>query len=725
MCKAEFLHYLRVREWQDLHAQIKQTAKQAGLDVTRGSVHGEPDTDAIHQSLLAGLLSHVGVRDEQRREYAGARGARFGISPGSALFRKQPQFVMAEELVETTRLWARICARIEPEWAEELGAHLVKRQYSEPRWSGKRGSAIATERVTLYGVPLVVGRTVALGTVDATLARDLFIRHALVEGDWTTQHTFFHDNAALVERMTELEARTRRRDIVVDDAALFAFYDKRIPGDVVSGRHFDTWWKKARRQTPDLLTFTEDLLLRDSAESLATADYPTSWRQGENVLDVTYQFEPGAAADGVTVHIPVDRLNQVTADGFDWQVPGFREELVTALIRSLPKATRRHLVPAPDHARAVLPEMSPGEGTLVAALAVALRRRAGVVVSPADFDLERVPPHLRITFSADGPDGSPVATGKDLEAVRESAAPQLRRQVRAASASIELHGLTSWTLDQVPETFVSESGVQGYPALVDTGDAVDLRVLPTRAEADAEHRLGVRRLLLLNISAPWKQVVARLTNAQKLALGHNPHGSVPALLADCLAAAVDAISDEHVQHAVRTREDYEWALSALRTHVTARVVQIVGLVEPILAKYLALTNQLAALEQSPNPAIRPMVADVRAQVRELIRPGFVADAGVARLPDLDRYLRAALHRLDKAPGNLARDAQALEQVDLVEGRYADLLERLRPSQRGAEDVVAIGWMIEELRVSLFAQTIGTAYSVSPQRILKAITKIAP
>jgi ATP-dependent helicase HrpA len=723
MCRAEFLHYLRVREWQDLHAQIKQAAKQAGLDVSRGSVHGEPDTDAIHQSLLAGLLSHVGVRDEQRREYAGARGARFGISPGSALFRKQPQFVMAEELVETTRLWARVCARIEPEWAEELGAHLVKRQYSEPRWSGKRGSAIATERVTLYGVPLVVGRTVALGRIDPALARDLFLRHALVEGDWTTQHTFFHDNAALVERMGELEARTRRRDIVVDDSTLFSFYDNRIPPEVVSGRHFDTWWKKARRQTPDLLTFTEDLLLRDTAEGLATGDYPTTWRHGENLLDVTYQFEPGSAADGVTVHVPVDRLNQVTANGFDWQVPGFREELVTALIRSLPKGIRRLIVPAPDHARAVLPELAPGSGTLVEALAVALRRRAGVAVSPADFDLDRVPGHLRITFSVDGADGRPIATGKDLEAVRETAAPQLRSRVRAASSAIEQRGLTTWSLDEVPETFVSESGVQGYPALVDTGEVVDLRVLPTRAEAEAEHRLGVRRLLLLGITAPWKQVLARLTNTQKLALGHNPHGSVPALLADCLAAAVDAISDEHVQHAIRSREDFEWALSALRTHVTARVVAVVDLVEPILAKHLALTNQLTTLDQSANPAIRPLVADVRAQVRELIRPGFVADTGVARLPDLDRYLRAALHRLEKAPANLARDAKALEEVDLVEGRYADLLERLRPTQRGAADVVAIGWMIEELRVSLFAQTVGTAYSVSPQRILKAIAKV--
>ncbi|GAA6527081.1 ATP-dependent RNA helicase HrpA [Intrasporangium sp. DVR] len=732
MCKAEFLHYLRVREWQDLHAQLKQAAKQAGLDVARGSVRtgeGEVDSDAIHQSLLAGLLSHVGVRDEQRREYLGARGARFGISPGSALFRKQPQVVMAEELVETSRLWARINARIDPVWAEQLGEHLVKRQYSEPRWSGRRGAAVATERVTLYGVPLVVGRTVALAKVDPELARDLFIRHALVEGDWQSQHGFLRDNAALLERIGDLEARARRRDLSVDDSVLVAFYDKRIPSDIVSGRHFDAWWKKARRATPDLLTFTEELLLRDGSVGLGVDDYPTRWSQGDLTLDVTYRFDPGSDLDGATVHIPVDRLNQVTPDGFDWQVPGFREELVTALIRTLPKATRRHLVPAPDHARAVLGDLDPAAGRLVDALAAALRRRAGVALGPADFDWDRVPSHLRITFSVDSPRGEPVAIGKDLEEVRERATPQLRRQVRAASSGIERTGVTTWDFDVVPEAFESAGGLQGFPALVDTGNAVDLRVLPTRAEADAEHRLGVRRLLLLAITPPWKQILARLTNAQKLALGHNPHGSVPALLDDCLAAAVDAIAAEVAPRSepghVRSREDFEWALSAVRSHTTTRVVQVVDLVAPILARHLTITNRLAELGRSTSPAIRPMLADVRAQVGELIRPGFVAHTGVGRLRDLDRYLRAVEHRLDKGVANPVRDAQALDQVDLVEARYADLLEALRPAQRGSAEVVEIGWMIEELRVSLFAQSLGTAYSVSPQRVFKAISRLLP
>jgi ATP-dependent helicase HrpA len=580
-------------------------------------------------------------------------------------------------------------------------------------------------------VPLVVGRTVGLGRIDPELARDLFIRHALVEGDWTSPHAFLKENAALVERVGELEARTRRRGLVVDDTTLVSFYDKRIPASVVSGRHFDTWWKKARRETPDLLTFSEDLLLADSASEIVGGEHPTVWHQGEHDLTVTYQFDPGSPQDGVTVHIPVDRLNQVTEAGFDWQVPGFREELVTALIRSLPKPVRRHLVPAPDHARAVLPDLDPGTGPIAPALATALQRRTGAAVGAADFDWARVPDHLRVTFSVDGPDGSPVAMGKDLEAVREAATPALRRQVRVASASIERTGLTSWTVGTVPETFEGANGVQGFPALVDTGSAVDLRVLPTRAEAEAEHRLGVRRLLLLGTSPPWRQVLARLTNTQKLALGHNPHGSVPALLDDCLAAAVDAIAaDGSASHpnpagGIRDAEEFEWALSAVRAHSTARVVQVVGLVEPILAKHLAITNRLATLEGSTNSAIRPLLADVRAQVRELIRPGFVADTGVGRLPDLDRYLRAVTYRLEKAPENLARDARSLEEVDLVEGHYADLLERLRPGRRAAEDIVAIGWLVEELRVSLFAQHLGTATKVSAQRIQRAISAVTP
>ena len=391
MCKAEYLHYLRIREWQDLHAQLRSACRSVRIDpdVATSARDAEPDWDTIHKALLAGLLSHVGARDEAKREYAGARGARFGISPGSALFRKQPDLVMAAELVETSRLWARVNAAIEPEWAEEVGAHVVARTVSEPRWSRKAGAAVATERVTLYGVPLVTDRTIQYARVDPEAAREIFVRSALVEGDWEPQHDFWKRNVATLARVAELEERARRRDIVVDDEVLFAFYDSRIPPDVLTERHFDRWWRGERRRRPDLLTLTEDVLTSEAGEEVSAADYPRTWRQGDLDLDVTYQFSPGAAADGVTVHVPVAVLNRVTSDGFDWQVPGLRDDLAVALLKSLPKATRRHFVPTPDHAMAALALADPARGTLTDELARVLHERTGVRIPPGEWDLSR------------------------------------------------------------------------------------------------------------------------------------------------------------------------------------------------------------------------------------------------------------------------------------------------------------------------------------------------
>jgi ATP-dependent helicase HrpA len=734
LCKAEYLHYLRIREWQDLVTQLRSACRRAGMDTARGGSHGEPDTDAIHKAVLAGLLSHIGQWDESRRDYLGARGARFAVAPGSALFRRRADYVMAGELVETSRLWARLVARIDPRWAEELGEHLVARTYSEPRWSAKQGSAVATEKVTLYGIPLVVARTVPYGRIGPAQSRELFIRHALVEGDWTTRHAFFHDNAALADRLGELEAKARRRDLVVDDEALFRFYDERIPAEVVSGRHFDSWWKKAGRSSPALLTFTEDDLLSVAAHGVSGADFPSVWRHDGLDLPVTYRFEPGAARDGVSVHVSTDVLNQVHGAGFDWQVPGLREDLVTALIRTLPKGTRRLLVPAADHARAVLPQIqrfaaehggdeAAPRTSLAVVLAQALHDHAGVAVRPEDLDPAAVPRHLRVTFVVEDSRGEVVAEGPDLDALRDAVAPQVRQRLADAGRSFERAGLTDWDLDTVPEEFEREvrgSGarVRGYPALVDDGATVALRVLPTRAEALAEHRLGVRRLLLLNTAAPWKRVLANLSNSEKLALGHNPHGSVPALLEDCLACAVDAIVSEQVRHTPRTAEEFATALLAVRNHAATRVLGVVRAVEPILAAHLDVVR---ALDATQGPAAAYLVEDVRAQLRELLRPGFVADAGESRLPHLRRYLGAIRLRLDKAGGNLTRDRDLTGQVQAVEDAYAELQSLLRPTERSRADIVDIAWMIEELRVSFFAQTLGTAYPVSVQRVTRALT----
>ncbi|HET7476042.1 MAG TPA: ATP-dependent RNA helicase HrpA [Dermatophilaceae bacterium] len=717
MCKAEYLHYLRVREWQDLVAQLRRAAKSAGLH----QQSGEATPTAVHQSLLVGLLSQVGLRDPAKRDYLGARGARFAISPGSALSRKQPDWVMAAELIETTRLWARTVARTDPAWVERAAQHLVKRSYSEPHWERKRASAVALERVTLYGVPLVAGRKVGYGRIDPQTSRDLFIRHALVEGDWETHHEFFHANRALLQDLSELEHRARRRDILADEETLVEFYDRRLPETVVSGANFDVWWKRARRGQPDLLTLTADVLVAGDAELVQAQDYPLAWEQDGLQLPVSYQFEPGSAADGVTVHVPVAVLNRLQDKGFDWQVPGLRQELAVALVRSLPKAIRVRLVPIPDQARAALAATGPAAGTITDELARALRARTGVVVDPDQWDWERVPDHLRITFAVEDSGGRVLAAGKNLTALQDRLAPTVRRAVSRAARGVERRGIRAWDFGELPANFQHRQGdrdVVGYPALVDRGDSVDIEVLPTAEERDAATRLGVRRLLLLNTAAPWKRVLAVLSNTQKLALGHNPHGSVPALLDDCLSCAVDSLMGTAP---VTDQASFEAVLATVRQGVPARVVEVVELVQPVLDRARQAELAVAAL----SPAMAAASQDMRAQLGGLVPAGFVTATGYDRLRHLDRYLRGILARCEKAPSDPRRDAERQAVVERVQQDVAALVASLRPLRRTGEDVAALRWMVEELRVSLFAQTLGTAHPVSQQRIARAIHAVAP
>ena len=720
MCKREYLHYLRVREWQDLHRQLKEACKQQKLRPSDNAA----SEDAIHQALLTGLLSHVGLRDRDRRDYLGARGGHFSIQPGSTLFRRQPDWVMSAELVETTRLWARVNARTDPAWVERAAQHLVKRSYSEPHWSRKRGSVVAAERVMLYGVPLVADRTVAYGRIDPALSRELFIRQALVEGDWQTHHQFYKDNQALIRRLGDLEARARRRDLMVDDETLFEFYDARVPEDVVSAAHFDSWWKKRRREDPDLLTFTEDFLVSDDAEAIDASDYPKSWRQGDLRLRLTYQFEPGGDADGVTAHIPLEQLNQVVDEGFDWLVPGMRQELVVALIKSLPKATRRNFVPAPDRARLACAEMDPDRGSVLDELADSLARQTGTRVPPGEWDWGRVPDHLRMTFRVEDSRGRKVGEGKDLEALRERLSGKVRSTMSRAASEVEREGLTAWTFGDLPESFERKSGrrvVQGYPAIVDHGSSVSVEVLPTTSERDHETRLGIRRLVLLNTQVPWKRILGLLSNEQRLTLGHSPHGSIDALLEDALACAVDAVVAEDLPTGtVRTEAEFDEALRLVRQQVVPKVIEAAERLVPILAHAREVQLVLDGMTQASLTRLR---AQGQQQLDGLIHPGFVAETGQRRLPDLDRYLRALLERLAKAPTDLSRDLQRADEVAAVEQERTALLDQLPRTRRTDADVVALRWLVEELRVSLFAPRVGTPVKVSAKRIFKAMDDV--
>ena len=730
MCKGEYLNYLRIREWQELESQLRQVAKQLQLNVGPAPDPGAEgaDEDAVHQALLSGLLSHIGLRDPDRRDYLGARNARFSIFPGSGLFKKQPQFVMAAELVETSKLWGRVNASIKPEWAESLGAHLVKRTFSEPHWSKKRAAVMAYERVTLYGVPIVVDRLVSYGKVDPLVARELFIRHALVYGEWSTHHAFFADNRSLLDEVEELEHRARRRDIMVDEQTLFDLYDARVGVDVVSGAHFDSWWKLARQEQPDLLTFDPSMLVNESAPSVTEHDYPDDWREGDLVLPLTYQFEPGADADGLTIDLAVATLNQVTVDAFTWQVPGLREDLVVALIRSLPKQLRVNFVPAPNHARAFLSAVSPGEESLLDALERFLRATTGVVVPRAAWDWSKVPGHLRPTYRVLGEDGSVVGAGKDLEQLQAPLRPKFKQAMAevAEASGITSTGQTTWTFDTIEATFtLSRAGheVRGYPALVDesgTGrPTVGLQVFGSEVEQDASMRMGVRRLLTSAVPSPVKLILDGLGNAEKLALASSPYPSVPDLLEDCVAAAVDLLVEQN-GGVVWDKEGFDELTDVVRTRLVDATRAVLYDVTRVLAAWREADRAVSGSADLP---MLPALADMKAQVGRLVYRGFVGDAGAAQLREIPRYLAAVQSRLEKLPASVGRDRLLMDQVSNLQEAYLNRVDALPAGRPPGAQLRKVRWMLEEFRVSLWAQHLGTSYSISDTRIRKALDAV--
>ncbi|MFZ2178204.1 MAG: ATP-dependent RNA helicase HrpA [Rhodococcus sp. (in: high G+C Gram-positive bacteria)] len=717
MCRNEFLHWLRIREWQDLHGQLRQITRGLGWEVTDTAA----SEASIHQSLLAGLLSHIGLREGDKRDFLGARGSRFAIFPGSSLFKKPPRWVMAAELVETSRLWARMSAGIEPEWAEKLAPHLIKRTYSEPHWSSKRGSAMAYERVTLYGVPLVARREVTYSSIDPETSRELFIRHALVQGEWHTQHKFFHDNRALLEDVEELEHRARRRDILVDDDTLYDFYDQRVGAEAVSARHFDSWWKVTRRKTPDLLTFTQSTVVNADSAVVLGGEYPDAWRQGEIQFPLTYQFEPGKEEDGVTARIPVALLAGVRPVGFDWLVPGMRVELVTALIKTLPKTVRRQVVPAPDFAAAALAAVKPRSEPLVTAMARELSRLGACRIDPKDFDVTALPDHLRMTFAAVDEGGKVLGRSKDLAGLRAALAPRVQVEVAKAASNAERPPALTWTmktlgaLDATVTRKIGGQTVTGYPALVPEGDGVAVRVLSTPAAQRAAMLAGTRRLLLAAVPTQAKTLISGLSNAQRLALGQNPDGSLDALIDDCRAAAANQLIATQGT-TVHTPQEFDALVAKARSQLAREVAVLLRQVAPILEEDHRLS---VILERSGGEPFD----DVREQRASLLFPGFVTDTGTTRLRELPRYLAAAVARLQALPGSALRDRKGMDVLDRIYAAYDRMLSGLPEERHHSPEVDAIHWMIEELRVSLFAQTLGTPTPVSEKRVLAAIAKV--
>lgn len=796
MCHREYINYLRIREWQDLFAQLREMGRTANIHASGGrDINASAHEIDIHKSLLSGLLSQVGVKEEREkdskgrtrgpREYLGARGTKFAIFPGSGLFKKGPDWVLSAELVETSRLWARTNASIDPQWIEEIGKHLISVQYSEPHWSLSSGAAVAYAKGTLFGLTIYADRPVQYARVDAAAAREIFIQSALVEGQWHTQHKFYLRNQRALAEVEELEARLRRRDLRVDDSVLFAFYDARIPAHVTDVRAFDKWWKQARLEDDNLLDFNPKKLINEEASDYDDSQFPRQWVQrtdsGELTLDLRYEYAPtagiggartdAAKRDGVAVQVPILFLNQLSPEPFRWQIPGLRHELVTALIKSLPKAIRRNFVPAPDVARAactVLEEdYSPATDELLPSLALVLRRLRGVVVEPEAFNWDAVPEHLKMSFQVRNARNKILGEGKDLRALQQ----QLHKEIRSALADSlgasdeamakmvalaqggtgnsgdsarpgakkgtknpgaqanagasggvrEVTGLTAFPADMFPDgaiprkvqRIIATQAVNGYPALVDEGSSVGLRIFPTEAEQLHAQRRGIIRLLQLQVPSPVRYVSEHLSCKEKIVFTQNPHGSIDELIRDCTVAALDHL----VPHTpIFTHAEYSELYEHVRAELIEAVFDVTKLVAEILSEATALKK---AIKKATSLTTMHAVSDVKAQMENLVYPGFVAQTGYDQLVHVPRYLKAAQVRLTKLGPNLHRDNQLMLTVQDLEDSYDNAVKSLPAGTIVPDALRRVNWMIEELRVSFFAQELGTAYTVSEKRIAKA------
>ncbi|MBT1610690.1 ATP-dependent RNA helicase HrpA [Curtobacterium poinsettiae] len=749
LCKAEFLNYLRIREWQDLYRQLSRAAKQ--VDVRVGQARSE-DGDAVHRALLSGLLSQIGLRDREKRDYLGSRNTRFVVFPGSVLAKKQPDAVMAAELVETSRLFARTVGRIDPAWVEPLAGDLLKRTYGEPHWEKKQGAVVAYERVTLFGVPIVQRRRVQYSRIDPEHSRELFIRHALVEGEWESQQAFDRANRKLRKELEQLEERTRRRDILLNDENVYEFYDARIPADVATTRDFEGWWRTTRREQPDLLTMRRSDLLDESAAEAAEDDveYPTQWHSGDQRLAIQYRFEPGAQDDGVSVQVPLALLPRMREEGFDWQVRGLRRELVTALIKSLPKQIRKNVVPAADWAEKIvaeLPDDAPTEPTesFRATLAKAIQRMTYVPVSESDFDLTRVPAHLLPTWAVVDERGRRVETGKDLSALQTKLKDRAQQSVASATAKgtgrsggaarvasagagrpLEQSGLTAWPDQDLPQTLDTKQAggvIRAYPSLVEEGTGpkatVGVQLLATPSDRVVRMPAGVRRLVMHAVPSPVSYIQSHLTAQEKLALAASPYPSTAALFDDVLAAVVDAgIRRAHPDGMVFTKAGFEAVHDAVSATVVDTMFTAVSEVAAVLA---AQRSAERALKQANSMSLLAALSDMRQQMERLVFPGFVAVAGLDRLRRIRVYLQGIEARVQKLLQNPGRDATWMREVTVATDRYTDAGGVFPPAVGAHPELVHARWMLEEFRLSLFAQELGTAETVSLQRITKALT----
>ena len=734
LCKAEHLNFLRIREWQDLVKQLKLISKPLGLEPGPARVN----PDGIHKSLLAGLLSQLGLLSEQKpkfvngrpvkqknsREYLGSNGKKFVVFPGSALAKKPPEALMSAELVETSRLFARMNAAIDPSWAAEIAGELCRRQISDPHWEKKLGAAIALAKVTLFGLIIISGQKVQYSRIDPLHARELFIRHALVDGEWDSKQAFERENRKLLAELEAEAERARKPELIPDEQDQFRFFNNRIPLDVFSTRSFEGWWRKVKIEKPSLLTMTRENLKEVALVAPDENEFPGTWITQGHQFDLRYRFAPGDIEDGVTIDIPVEVLPSLNPMEFDWLVPGLRLELVTELIRSLPKAIRKSVVPAADWAKRIMEQLQPA-GVLTENLAQTIQRLAGVKVEASDFDLSRLSDGLKMTYKVLDQKGKVLAISTSLEQLQAQFKMEGQRAVAQVASrlhkDIERQGLSSWDFDQLTELVETSSGnnsIKAYPALVLNGKMIDIEVLATEADRLAKHPRAVAELVHRAIPTPAKYIESHLKQQEKLAIAALPYGGISAFVDDVIVAlAMEELSAVRADGLIFKRAEFE----SIRDQVQARVLEycfeIVSLVTEIstaareASKAIASARAIDFLNE---------LSDEKAHIAQLLSKNFVSNTPLDRLKRLPVYLKTISVRVVKMQESPMKDRVAQQQLAEALQVFSSAGGEIPISATAPANLVRARWLLEELRVSLFAQTLGTKDPVSVQRIKKTL-----
>ncbi|QKJ25983.1 ATP-dependent RNA helicase HrpA [Aquiluna borgnonia] len=736
LCRSEHLNFLRIREWQDLVRQLSSVIKPLGLSIGPKRVNPE----GIHKSILSGLISQIGLRVDPKptfvngkpqrarpsREYLGANGKRFFVFPGSALAKKPPAAIMSAELVETSQLFARMNASIDPAWVESLAAELCNRSISDPHWEKSQGAAIATERVTIFGLTLVAARKVQYSRHDALHARELFIRHALVAGEWDSKQGFERENRKLLEQLESEAERARRPDLIPDEEDQFRFFNNRVPLDVFSTRSFEGWWRKAKLEKPQLLNMTRANLKEVSIEAPDENEFPGSWITSGHQFELQYRFAPGEIEDGVNISIPVAVLPSLEAAEFDWLVPGMRLELVTELLRSLPKAIRRNAVPATDWAKKLLAELpEQPSGSLVERLAADLQAQIGARVQGTDFDFEKLPPALRMTYSVIDQKGKQLASSLSLAELQQRFREQGRVEVAKVATKLhvelERQDLPGWDFEKLPEVLTTTSGnntVNAYPSLVLRGSKVDLVVQSSKDEQIRQHRFAVAELVKREIPNPAKYVESHLKPEEKLAISALSYQSFGKFVEDVIVAlALSEIELKNSEGLIFNRADFE----SIRDSVQAKVLEVCFDTVSSCAKISnANRDALRAISSAKAIDFLSELSAEKQHIEQLLGGNFVSATGLSRLPRLPVYLRAIEVRVNKLQENPNKDRLAQAELNQALQAYESAGGRLPLPSHASAEIVRARWLLEELRVSLFAQTLGTSEPVSVQRIRKVL-----